>query len=72
MFLVPTRNFQFFSEFARNIKSKYNKIDNCVNRMCFSTLYEKMVYENSVHKKLPSKNVTGPNLCNALHIAIES
>ena len=36
--------------------------------MCFSILYKKMAYENSVHKKLLSKNLTGPNLCIAMHI----
>ena len=48
--------------------SEFNKIDKYVNRMCFSTFYEKMAYENSVHKKLSSKNVTGTNLCNALYV----
>ena len=42
--------------------SEFNKIDKHVNRMCFSKLYE-----NSVHKKLSSKNVTGPCLCNVLY-----
>ena len=48
--------------------SEFNKIDESVNQMCFSTLYEKMAYENSVHKKFLSKNVTLPNLCNALQL----
>ena len=66
MFLVPTRNFGYFQFFMKYL-SEFNKIDKYVNRMCFSTLNEKMAYENSVHKKLSSKNVTGPYLCNALH-----
>ena len=70
MFLVPIRNFGYF-QFFLGIRTKYlsefNKIEKYVNRMCFSTLYEKMNYENSLHKKLSSKNVTGPNLCNALY-----
>ena len=69
MFLVPTRNFwyfQFFSEFTKYF-SEFNKIDKYVNRMCFSTLYKKNgLTEKSVHKKLSSKNVTGPNLCNSI------
>ena len=47
--------------------SEFNKIDKCVNRMWFSILNEKMAYENSVHKKLSLKYVTGPNLCNCIN-----